>query len=570
MKLKKYSRVLAWGMIAFLVMSSPVGATENAINEDAGYEEQNQSEGNDTISIGDSDVNNENALPEESDVVNEENDTKSSEKSDEMNATQPMMGEDGNEISTMSLTSEYKLRYRVHSQTYGWMDWVSGDSIAGTVGRSKRLEAIQIQVVDKNGNPTDKIHVEYRVHAQTYGWMDWVADGQTAGTEGKSKRLEAIQIRVRDNEGTQYPISYRTHVQTYGWMDTITSDGVAGTVGKSKRMEAIIISLSDTIQKPVDSGNDSSVENQSTTITYSGHVQTYGNVKAVKNGEVLGTVGQSKRIEGIKIDLSQPSTNTLSGSIVYSAHIQTYGWSQEVTHGTYCGTTGQSKRLEAVKINLTGELAQQYDIYYRTHVQTYGWLGWAKNGESAGTEGYSKRMEAVQIQLVKKGDAAPDTTQTAFVKKQTTNNDNSDVGNGSNNSKPSGDTVVTPTNDVVKKIRTYTTVPYVYGGSTPAGWDCSGCVQWICKNILNVSVSRTSYTQVKDGTAISISEPDKWKVGDILCFGGTNSVEHTALYIGDGMMIHAVNTQFGTMVQNVKEYQAWETGLRLVAVRRVL
>lgn len=573
MKFKKYSRFLATGLVICLMAGQTVFAADGStgLEKESLYEEQEQIENDGAeadTSVGENGSESGNDIAEdesgnvespETDIDQETGEASDRAESEDTGKADPQMNTDTeNMIATQDLASSYKIRYRVHVQSYGWMDWTDGDTMAGTVGKAKRLEAIQIQIVDKNGKVADKLHVEYRVHAQSYGWMDWVSDGKTAGTEGQAKRLEAIQIRLRSDDGKKYNVSYKTHVQSYGWMDTVKDANVAGTTGKAKRMEAIIISLADTIQNPVDTGTKP-VQNTKASITYSGHLQTYGNVSAVKNGAVLGTVGQAKRIEGIKINLIQPSQK-ISGNIVYSGHLQTYGWSQNTTNGNYCGTTGEAKRLEAIRISLTGELAEKYDIYYRTHVQSYGWLGWTKNGESAGTEGYAKRMEAVQIQLVAKGESAPDTTQTAFIKKPTNNS----------NSNASNSTVVTPTNDTVKKIQSYVNVPYVYGGSSPAGWDCSGCVQWLCKNIFNVSVSRTSYTQVKDGVAISISDRSQWKIGDILCFGGSTGVDHTAMYIGDGQMIHAVNEQFGTMVQNVKTYEAWETGLKLVAVRRVL
>lgn len=81
------------------------------------------------------------------------------------------------------------------------------------------------------------------------------------------------------------------------------------------------------------------------------------------------------------------------------------------------GTSGQAKRLEAIQIRLTGDMAEQYDVYYRVHAQSYGWLGWTSNGESAGTEGLSKRLEAIEIVLVKKGGKAPGSTKDAFIKK---------------------------------------------------------------------------------------------------------------------------------------------------------
>ena len=74
------------------------------------------------------------------------------------------------------------------------------------------------------------------------------------------------------------------------------------------------------------------------------------------------------------------------------------------------GTQGQSKRLEGICIELYGEVAEYYDIYYRVHAQDIGWMAWAKNGECAGTAGRSARLEGIQIVLVPKGDPAPSAT----------------------------------------------------------------------------------------------------------------------------------------------------------------
>ena len=44
-----------------------------------------------------------------------------------------------------------------------------------------------------------------------------------------------------------------------------------------------------------------------------------------------------------------------------------YGWTDEVQTGAMLGTEGQSRALEAIKLNLTGDDAENYDIYYRVH-----------------------------------------------------------------------------------------------------------------------------------------------------------------------------------------------------------
>lgn len=156
--------------------------------------------------------------------------------------------------------------------------------------------------------------------------------------------------------------------------------------------------------------SENSVVTSSPSVSYQTHVQDYGWQSWKSNGEVSGTVGQSKRLEGINIKLSN-----INGSIEYKTHVQDIGWQDWKSNGQMSGTTGQSKRLEAIQIKLSGEAANQYDVYYRVHAQDYGWLDWAKNGESAGTEGYSKRLEGIQIVLVKKGENAPGSTNRPFI-----------------------------------------------------------------------------------------------------------------------------------------------------------
>ena len=131
-------------------------------------------------------------------------------------------------------------------------------------------------------------------------------------------------------------------------------------------------------------------------ILYHVHVQNDGDQAEVKNGGIAGTTGESKRLEGIWINLSN---SPYDGSVSYRTHIQNIGWEDGwKMNGQLSGTAGQSLRLEAIQIKLTGEISNHYDIYYRVHAQNYGWLGWASNGDSAGTEGCSYRLEAIQIQ----------------------------------------------------------------------------------------------------------------------------------------------------------------------------
>ena len=129
------------------------------------------------------------------------------------------------------------------------------------------------------------------------------------------------------------------------------------------------------------------------------------------DGTMSGTSGKAKRLEAIQIRLGR----NINGGVRYKTHVQTFGWQNWVSNGTTSGTSGLGKRLEAIQIELTGQAAQQYDIYYRVHVQSYGWLDWAKNGQMSGTSGLAKRLEGIQIVLVPKGAAAPGKTARACI-----------------------------------------------------------------------------------------------------------------------------------------------------------
>ena len=293
--------------------------------------------------------------------------------------------------------------YKTHVQYVGWQDYVRNEAMSGTSGQSLRLEGIKIYL---DNLPVDG-GVEYCTHVQNIGWQNYVSDNEMSGTSGRSLRLEAIKIRLTGDIESQYDIYYRVHCQNIGWMGWAKNGESAGTAGFSYRLEGIEIKLVEKGSSAPGSTKNKFKQN----VTYQTHVQDIGWQDFVNSGETAGTSGRSLRLEGIKI---QVNSSDISGNVEYRTHVQNIGWQGYVKNGAMSGTSGQSLRLEAIQIKLTGNLAEQYDIYYRVHCQNIGWMGWAKNGESAGTAGYSYRLEAIQIVLVDKGGAAPGSTSNAF------------------------------------------------------------------------------------------------------------------------------------------------------------
>ncbi|MDI3537010.1 MAG: hypothetical protein PWR12_1212 [Eubacteriaceae bacterium] len=145
-------------------------------------------------------------------------------------------------------------------------------------------------------------------------------------------------------------------------------------------------------------------------VAYTTHVQNVGWQDYVADGAMSGTSGQGLRLEGIKI-----RSGVEGLGIQYATHVENIGWQSFVSDGSLSGTSGQGLRLEAIRIQLTGEQADNYDVYYRVHAQNVGWMGWASNGAEAGTAGYGYRLEGIEIKLVEKGAAAPGSTENAFI-----------------------------------------------------------------------------------------------------------------------------------------------------------
>jgi len=304
---------------------------------------------------------------------------------------------------------EIGVEYYTHVQGYGDQTAVTNGDISGTIGESKRLEAISISLTGLDETDTES-GIQYMTQIQDVGWEDeWsAADGGMSGTSGKSKRLEAIRIRLDGPVAEEYDVYYRVYCQSYGWLNWAKNGEYSGSEGLGKRLEAIQIMLMLKNEEPGNAwaGVFNDYEKSFVSgVLYRTHVQNVGWQSYVENGKMSGTTGKSYRLEGINLKL----TSDIDGGIEYQTHVQDQGWeSLWASNGGLSGTSGQKKRLEAIRIRLTDAAAEEYDVYYRVHCQSYGWLNWAKNGEYAGSEGLGKRLEGIQVMLVEKAGTVPE------------------------------------------------------------------------------------------------------------------------------------------------------------------
>lgn len=98
--------------------------------------------------------------------------------------------------------------------------------------------------------------------------------------------------------------------------------------------------------------------------------------------------------------------------------------------------------------------------------------------------------------------------------------------------------------DIVAKAKQYLGVPYKYGGTSPSGFDCSGFVYYVYRN-LGINISRTQATMYSQGTPVKKSD---LKPGDLVFFQNTYKagISHVGIYVGNGKFIHSPHS--GTVV----------------------
>ena len=114
-------------------------------------------------------------------------------------------------------------------------------------------------------------------------------------------------------------------------------------------------------------------------------------------------------------------------------------------------------------------------------------------------------------------------------------NNNNQAAQASSQAQQSSTTRTGSGNNVVSYAESFIGVPYVYGGTTPSGFDCSGFVQYVY-NHFGKSLPRTTTQQENCGTQIPVSQAQP---GDLYFWGNKGSAYHVAICVGNGKYIAA-------------------------------
>lgn len=169
--------------------------------------------------------------------------------------------------------------------------------------------------------------------------------------------------------------------------------------------------------------------------------------------------------------------------------------------------------------------------------------GWAEVTYNGGNGYIASNLLSETISQTSRGSSTPRTGITDTIDKQTDNsstNNNQELNDSSSNVSTSSKGT-----DVLAYAMQFVGYPYVYGGSSTSGFDCSGFTQYVYKHF-GVTLNRTAAAQNSNGTAVSRSN---LQPGDLVMFG--SPINHVGIYAGGGRIVHAANPSRGVTTDTI-------------------
>ncbi|MGN1116538.1 MAG: NlpC/P60 family protein [Candidatus Ornithomonoglobus sp.] len=180
------------------------------------------------------------------------------------------------------------------------------------------------------------------------------------------------------------------------------------------------------------------------------------------------------------------------------------------------------KQGDYIKILYGSDYNEGYVI--NTGLETTGeWV------EKDGVHAEIKRIAAEKAEAARKEEIARQNAKNASSVYVTTDGSASSAASSSSSSRGQA---------IVNSAMKYLGVPYVWGGTSPSGFDCSGLVQYVCRQN-GISVPRVAASQRGAGQYVS---RENLQPGDLVFFSHGGGVSHVGIYVGNGNMIHAPQT----------------------------
>ena len=205
--------------------------------------------------------------------------------------------------------------------------------------------------------------------------------------------------------------------------------------------------------------------------------------------------------------------------------------------------------VNSQSVNVRSEASQSSEVIMSATLNTEVTVIEEQNGWSRvivnGTQGYiSSSLLSETRQETSRGMTIPRTTGTAQNEQtQQTNNTNSEQSETNTDSSTTSNS--NKGAEVLAYAMQYIGYPYVYGGSSTSGFDCSGFTSYVYKHF-GITLNRTAAGQYSNGVKVSRSN---LQAGDLIMFG--SPINHVGIYAGGGRIVHAANPSRGITTDTI-------------------
>ena len=287
-------------------------------------------------------------------------------------------------------------------------------------------------------------------------------------------------------------------------------------------------------------------------------------------------VGQKLQIPTKATKTAKTSTSTSTVDTTSTTHTVVKGdtlWSLAKKYGVSVSALMKANNLSSSTI-LIGQ-----SLNLRAGMTTYG-----VNGVTTGSNSTAASTNTASSTSTTASSQAPKAKKTATKAKSTTTNTSSNSNtstsvNTQSQSTASNSSASTTTNTAANSSQavsqaptaststatttasastsaitsyalTFLGVPYVWGGTTPSGFDCSGLVQYVYSHF-GINLGRTTYSQQYAGTKISLASA---QAGDLYFWGSYGSAYHVAIALGGGQYVMAPAPGQNVMTGSVSSY----------------
>jgi len=298
----------------------------------------------------------------------------------------PMVAREGTPTPSPTPAPAVSFRYRAYVNTIGWQPWQMTSAtkdlggIAGTVGLSRPIEAIQFELL----SAPPGANIKYRVQVAFDGWLDWANNGSIAGIPG-GNQVEAIQVGLENVPNTY--VSTQVLVANWGWLPYVRDLWSAGTTQQSRRVEAFRTYVRTGSPEPAQVG-----------VAYQVKQQDLEWSDWYRDGETAGRTGEQRRVEAMRVMLyNKPFEN----DVWYIVNMEGGSWGPWVHDADIAGNPGGAQSIFSFQMRMEGAYDGSH-INYQGHFQDLGWMGPVTEGaiiDPNNEQTRGKRLEAIRVYI---------------------------------------------------------------------------------------------------------------------------------------------------------------------------